>query len=239
LQERIIARHLINQGVAGLCGPAAFLFDLAVHNPVGYAEFGINLFERGSARLRNLEVKPSQSLKDTTPPAGINQADWLLMASIRNSENTPFFDYVKPSDEFSGITVPGEMAEWLSKTGYTRVVDTTSKLFTQSLDNAREARSKYDDDWTVFLFINAQMLDYDTEHMSSLTPDHWVMLESNIDIQRSAVRFQVYTWGLKHLPVPEPYPSRPPRAGLVRQPRHDFPPEMFLKNYYGFVAGQL
>jgi hypothetical protein len=109
LLERIATPHKIRQGPAGLCGPAALLFDLVSRDPERYAEFGINLFEKGSAKIRKWEVKPNQALKIALAPAGMDQADWLMMASIRNSENTVLFDYDEPSgdwNQFKGITLP-------------------------------------------------------------------------------------------------------------------------------------
>jgi len=243
LLERVATPHHISQWPAGLCGPAALLFDLASGDPECYAKFGIDLFERGSAKIRKFEVKPNQALKIALAPSGMDQADWLTMASIRNSENSPLFDYDAASgnwNQFKGMTLPGEMASWLKKAGYTVVKDETSttKFLAMSEQNARDASDKYDDDWVVFLFINAQMLNFHTEHKSSVLPDHWVRLTSKIDIRPNSVKFKVYTWGKGSYQVPTPQSADVP-DGEKFQPNHDFTPEMFLKNYYGYVAAQL
>ncbi len=242
LLDRIVAPHLIQQGPAGLCGPASLLFDLASRDPETYAKFVISLFENGSGRIRNLEVKPNRALKIALTPANMDQVDWLTMASIRNSENTIFFDYDAPSgnyNQFTGMTLPGEMKGWLKKAGYTEVVDETSttKFLSMSSDNAREASSKYEDDWEVFLFIGAEMLNFHTEHESSTLPNHWVKLMSKIDLKSHSVKFKVYSWGQGNRQVPGSQ-SDPPPPGVERQGNHSFTEEMFLKNYYGYIAAR-
>jgi hypothetical protein len=64
-----------------------------------------------------------------------------------------------------------------------------------------------------------------------------VKLRSTIDIRPNAVKFKVYTWGRGDHQVPTPA-SDPPPPKVERQPAHDFTEEMFLKNYYGYLAAR-
>jgi len=68
LTERIISPHKINQSTASLCGPASLLYSLARSNPVKYAKFGIDLYERGQANLGTLCVKPGSDCRNYRPP---------------------------------------------------------------------------------------------------------------------------------------------------------------------------
>jgi hypothetical protein len=242
LLKRVADPGKIRQGPAGLCGPASLLFDLATRDPDCYASFGISLFEQGNGKINKLEVKPNRALKIAMSPPSMDQADWLMMASIRNSENTPLCDYDAPSgdwNQFKGMTLPGEMKSWLKKVGYTQVVDETSvtKILSMDVDNARDASTKYEDHWSVFLFINANMLNFHTEDDSGTLPDHWVELRSKIEIQPNSVKFKVFTWGEGNFEVPTSPTVQPP-DGVKPQPRHDFTQKMFLSNYYCYIAAR-
>jgi hypothetical protein len=248
LRERVYNPGRIRQGPAGLCGPAALLFDLASRDPDTYARFGIELFEQGWSRIKKFEIKPNQALKIAMTPAGMNQADWLTMASIRNSKNTPLFDYDAPSgsyNQFKGITLPGEMTKWLKEIGYSEVEEKTSltKFISMDDNNASRASSRFEEDWTVFLFINANMLNFHTEHLSGTTADHWVELRSKIQLTEQSVKFKVFSWGKGDFEVPTANTVPPPvdeddKPIVERQPLHSFTKKMFLQNYYGYIAAR-
>jgi hypothetical protein len=230
IRERIHRPGLIDQGTAGLCGPASILYQTALMRPVDYVQFACGLFDRGSARLSGMQVTPNQDLRLASKPNGIEAVDWLTMASIRNSENSVLFTYKKTGDEFSGLTTPGEMADWLRRTGYTDIKNETSTfLFSKDQANAQEASDLFEKHYKVFLLINAQMLKFETEDETSKVPDHWVCLSSRINFSHSGVKFTIYTWGNPRFEVPQP-----PRG----KPAHDFTLKMFLENYYGYVGAR-
>ena len=140
LAVRIKDPSRIDQGAANLCGPAALLFNLAQDRPEMYARFAIDLFENGQARLKNLLISPGADLRRAVPPSGtIDMADWITLASIRDSENWFGFSYCDTDQAASAITWPNELEKWFKSIGYTQVVNKASKWFTQNRANAEEA----------------------------------------------------------------------------------------------------
>jgi len=222
LTARIDHPSLINQAGSSLCGPAALLFNLATRDPVAYAKLIIALYEHGEAHLAQLYVKAEKDLKNYDPKGKIEPADWIGLASLRDSENW-FFDYQSVDDEFAGITLPSHLEGWFKKIGFSKVVNETNLVFGKAESNIREADRLYRDDYWVCLFINANLLSAADQGSRSTTPDHWVVLQSNVDITASTISFDVYTWGdgKRHVP------SVPPLS--LGQ---------FSHNYYGYVAAK-
>lgn len=229
LMARIEDPGLLNQGPASTCGPANLLFDIANRRPLEFARFGVELYENGQGTIGRLVIRPGRDLRAYRPPPGsINHADWLLMASIRDSENW-FFDYDEVGDQVAGITLPGELAEWFQKAGYTDVRNETNLLLTKGLDNLREADELGQQGFRVCLFINSNMLYAESQNNFSLTPDHWVVLTSRMQFTNPgelSVQFTVFSWGLGRRTVPQ-------FAGSF------IPVNALLKNYYGYVAARL
>ena len=58
LAERVVTPGKIDQANAGLCGPASLLFSVATDQPAEYAKFAIDLYEKGKAKLNDLEIEP-------------------------------------------------------------------------------------------------------------------------------------------------------------------------------------
>lgn len=128
------------------------------------------------------------------------------------------------TDDASAITMPHSMADWFKKAGYTDVINETNVFFHKDDAQAKRASSLYSKGYKVCLFINMNML-YASDHdKGSATPDHWVVLLSEISVASTAgkkqVKLTVQSWG-KVRNVPQ-------SSSLSL--------ESFLKNYYGFVA---
>ena len=101
LAERIDKPGTINQHMSSLCGPAALLYSTAHSNPVMYARFAIDLYERGRAKLGNLNIKPGSDVRRSSVEPGMPSLDWMMLASIRDSGNW-FLDYQKASNMAAG-----------------------------------------------------------------------------------------------------------------------------------------
>ncbi|NQT87246.1 hypothetical protein HQ560_10810 [bacterium] len=227
LTERIDHPQSIQQGGASLCGPSALLYHVARDMPERYATFATTLYERGRATLGTLSVEPGSDLRNATqsayrlpaPRIPLNAADWVTLASIRDSENF-FLDYQAAGDAAAGITMPGKLADWYTAAGYRQVRNETNAFFCKDAVNARAASRYKAAGWKVALFISANMLNTDTRNDASTTPDHWVVLAGSIVLTADAVRLRVFTWG-QYLSVP--------LTGSLSE-------ENFLNNYYGYVA---
>jgi hypothetical protein len=224
LLDRVDHPDKIDQGSSSLCGPAALTADLATNDPVAYVKFVISLYEKGVADVQRLHISAGTDLRRYDPAGKVAPADWIPLASIRDSENW-FFDYQSADDEFAGITLPNHLEGWFKRVGFTKVVNDTNLVAHKDESNLKEAARLYRDDYWVCLFINANALQAATQASSSLVPDHWVVLESDVAFAAGNVSFNVYTWGDGHRPVPND-PSKP--LSLAS----------FLANYYGYVAAK-
>lgn len=222
LHDRIDQPSLISQEQSSLCGPAALTLNLATHNPVRYVKFVIALFERGQAQIEKLHIKAGSDLRAYDPTGKIAPADWIPIASIRDSENF-FFDYQAVDNEFAGITLPSDMASWFKKIGYRSVINETNLLSDQDEKNIREAERLYKDDYWVCLLINASLLSSREQDGGSMVPNHWVVLTSELTIASGNISFDIFTWGQGHFHVPQGGPLTL---------------EHFFDVYYGYVAAK-
>jgi hypothetical protein len=222
LLSRLDDPSLISQEQSSLCGPAALVFNMASNDPLAYVSYVISLFERGTGHVKKLEVKAGSDLRDYDPAGKIDPADWIPLASLRDSENF-FFDYQSVDNEFAGITLPGDMEGWFKKIGYRSVINDTNLMSDKDEKNIREADRLYKDDYWVCLFINDNMLRADRQNKGSMTASHWVVLTSDVTISNGTISFDVYTWGDGHRHVP---------AGGPLTLDH------FKDVYYGYVAAK-
>jgi hypothetical protein len=178
-------------------------------------------------------------------------ADWVVLASIRDSENW-FFDYESIKD--SGGSSSGEAIKWMEKMGYQDVVDRANSLFKSSMQTAREANDYFNKGYKVLLRINSNMLDEKDANKGSARGNHYVALVSPITFnlrtvtipggktdcfrdppgpricvtsrdttyEEGTVSFKVYTWGkVRNVPW----------SGSLTVLG-------FINSYYGFVAGK-
>jgi hypothetical protein len=218
LRERIENPYKINQGNVGLCGPASVLFANALHNPLGYSGLVMDLFERGRACLRHWELRPSKALlhHDLGAHPGIEEVDWIPMASIRDCDNW-FFHYTSPKN--SGGTTFWELEEMFRKAGYTDVVSDNNVFFTAVEAMLREASDLRRQDYKVCLRINSALL-IDKSSTWSLHSNHWVVLDSPVtDLGNGYRRLRLFTWG-GHRDLKEPL-------------------DRILAHLYGYVACKL
>lgn len=230
LVVRVYNPSAIHQKVSSLCGPAALLFDLASRDPIAYVTYVIALYEHGKARIRDIEIVPGTDLKDYDPGNRVEASDWIALASLRDSENY-FFDYQDATDEFAGITLPGELEDWFRKVGYAEVVNDARVIVDQEEENILRANGYFQRGFRVCLFIHSNMLNKSTESSGSVTPDHWVVQTSAVTIgmtvigaeTKRTIALRIFTWGEGRRPVPQ--------TGVLLL-------EDFLDNYYGFVAAK-
>jgi hypothetical protein len=223
LLMRIANPGLIKQDQASLCGPAALLFSEAADNPAAYAKFAIDLYEKGKAKLNRLEIAPDEDVRNYRPPATMHHVDWLTMASIRDSENW-FLDYDNADKEFAGITLPGELADWFRRAGYSKVEQDANLVASMGVTEIDDANRLYDDGYRICLFIGANILTEKDQSKSSTTAEHWAVQRSRIDRSNGMVKLKVFTWGDGEYQIPHGTKT--------------LPVGNFLGNFYGYVAGK-
>lgn len=198
LHERIAKPHRINQLYTPLCGPAAFMYCIAKDRPHDYLRYVLDLVTTGTGKLGGLIVTPSAACRNAVIKGKIAPADWVALASLRDSSNKSM-QMSSPDSNAAGITLPGELAEWFSKTGWfsggvRNYAGLTSKSFEHLLDANQRPNSH------VCLFIRSSIISHTSNDASAMgvrpnkisgkgtpktwlgTPDHWVVLNSGMRI---------------------------------------------------------
>ena len=245
LTERLGSAVKIDQDQTSLCGPAVVMFNLTRDDPLKYAQFVIDLFERGRAQFGNLDITVHDHLKQYVPPPRmINVADWIALASLRDSRQFFLRHYKSVKDDLAAMTYPGAIVEWFQKAGYPVVLNEThltvpggstrayyelSRVMgtgdrRRGSDppkpeiNARKASDLHKQGYMVCLLIHSNMLEIGKQRKASPWANHWIVLISPVKFYGTYVECTVYSWGAEY---------------YVALPNEDF-----AKNYYGFVAAR-
>jgi hypothetical protein len=216
LRARVAVPSIINQAGLNACGPAAAAYIFASTDIVGYTKMAIDLYKYGEASSGSYTVEAGSDLRSHGPDDYTNWGtagkpepiDWMVLSSMRDSENWWFDFEGGPSETFSAITMPGEMDEWLEDfIGFKDVVDDTNLVFTKSVDHLMKVNSEYSSGKFVILFINANMIAGATkkaakkaakgitERVIAGSPDHYVVLRSNVTVTENSVSMEIWTWG--------------------------------------------
>lgn len=224
---RIAYPASLHQNQTNLCGPAAILYNLLRDRPGAYAQFAIDMYERGEAKMVNISITPKEDLFNFSPSSSdIAPVDWLTLASLRNS-NDWFIHYDSSAGEFSGATTPMELAHWFTRAGYYDVTEDANFVRHQrDTDNMDEASRLLAAGYRVCLLIDDQMIKAGEQTQSGsmwLLDRHWVVLRSKIDRSGGNVKMTIFTWGDGDYQVPQGAP-----LSL----------DNFLENYYGYVAAK-
>ncbi|GAB1343089.1 hypothetical protein [Gemmatimonas sp.] len=117
---RILEPRKMNQQAFGLCGPSHFALLLAKTKPVTYARIAAQLFHFGKCDVDGWTIEPGVHVRDFNPHGSMPQADWLVAASIRNSEREiP----LNPADRATyENTQPWVLYPWLVNAGYRHIM---------------------------------------------------------------------------------------------------------------------
>jgi hypothetical protein len=233
LLARIDNPNSIDQAATPFCGPTTVIRALALNNPDAYAQAAIDLYTTGHARINNLDIRPGSAVINAAVPANTNPADWIMLASLRDSSNwllsaSGFF-----GRNIAGITIPSTIETWFRNAGFTQIVNRTSltggDIPSVKSMNVQQASQYYSQGYTVAMLIDADLLDPSTQNdMFSMYPDHWIVLASPIANAGSMnysvnTSFKAFTWGTVR---------DVPQSGTLVY-------ERFLTKFYGFVAARL
>lgn len=249
---RIDDPEKINQGHAGLCAPASLIYSLANDDPVSYARASIELWETGRTAIGGLKIKAGSDLMNYQLPATktVPAADWVILASMRDSENW-FFDYESVKDD--GGTRPGEIVKWMENMGYQDVIDRMNGLFKSSSKTAKEASDLHSRGYKVLLRIHTNLLDETDANDGSWRGNHIVALVSPITFNLTTVRHQGKTQCFRDPPGPQVCYTPPETSyetgtlsfkvytwGSVRNVPYSGTLTLlgFINSYYGYVAGK-
>jgi peptidoglycan hydrolase-like protein with peptidoglycan-binding domain len=220
--RRVFDPSLISQESLNVCGPATLANMQADVNPLGYARFVLDVFQTATID----GTRAVDDLLNNTPVAGMDQADWMLLSAMRDTENWMTDFEGTPSEAFEGITMPAEMAEWMEEVlGASDVEQYTSYLWGE-VDNATtvsQLLSAHGKNVVVAMLVDADALQQkqdalkeqdkfsqETGHQSTVEsfgeqdwsvnyPDHWVRLLEPIRFEGDHIIVKVFTWGAEYV----------------------------------------
>ena len=215
MRARLREPFSLNQGPQPFCGPASVLFELIRKFPLRYVAMGRSLYETGKFQAIGRPIETSISLRNASKDiAYLGPADWMLLATMRESENLIF--PVEPNApeiirNIAGMTKSWEMMGWVREIlGYDHA-DYIHTFVLRDLTALRKAQSVIDQGGVAFGLVTANGLLSDTPPKVTV-PNHWVTLVGNTDIQKGSfwrhdsghVSFDIFTWAKKvRVDVPE------------------------------------
>src|SRR5215467_3949498 len=176
LNSKLATPDSVNQAQTPFCGAAAFVRALVISKPDDYAQAAIDLFNTGEAKIGSLSIKPGNTTRNSAPQKSTDQADWLMLAGIRDSGNTLLSAAGLLGGNAAGITLPGTLAEWFTSAGFTvinkcDVLQTIPVVRACQITEANSYRSGYH----VILFIDENVMEATNQaDETSMYPDHWV-----------------------------------------------------------------
>jgi hypothetical protein len=248
LDARVDDPTKIYQGQVGLCAPSAFLEDLVTDDPVHYARMAHELFELGFTHMIRGAVpraggkflKPDEDLRTYPVPrdAGganpvIPEADWLMLASIRQAYDFWGWEHFYKAKPDEGGTDPDDIAKIFKDTGYTDVVNASGKSHWHKQTSAELASRYVSNGYRVVLIINADLLVPLTSYSGKDELNHAVGLISPITGIPSAVQCTFFTWGTT-VSVPQPAARNSPALDRFG----NMTIATFLKYFFGFIAAK-
>jgi hypothetical protein len=244
----------IYQGQVGLCAPSAFLEDLVTDDPEHYARMAYELFELGMTHMLRGPVphaggkflRPDEDLRTYPLPLDkiggnpvIPEADWLVLASIRQAYDFWGWEHFYKAKPDEGGTSTDDIEKFFKDTGYTDVVNKTSKADWHKQSSAVLASDYVSRGYRVVLIINADLLVPLAGYSGKDELNHAVGLISPIIGIPSMVECTFFTWGTT-LRVPLRIPAPPPLVDHS-PPLNKFGNmtiETFLKYFFGFIAAK-
>jgi hypothetical protein len=237
LKARLADPDIIHQRDSPYCGPACTIRAICKDDPDAYATAATDLYDTGVGKVKDLELKPGSELLKSPVKMNMDESDWLMLATLRDTSNAVLSPAGAVGDSLAGITVPSTILAWAKAAGYTNQESNTylTNLSKPVWDRAKKmmAIARRSSDlkalgYHVFLLIDANMLDAATQNdWTSTYPDHWVALEGNIvaanlDDRDSAVTANIWTWG--------------GQRGLAENAANPVSLGRFTNKFYGFVA---
>ena len=205
IKARVLDPFQVNQGGQPFCGPASIVFELVRTQPLRYVQICRSLFETGGFDTQTRRVESSVRLRQSYGRLQMSQADWLVMATLRDCENILFPVEPEGSEilrNLAGITKPWEMKGWCHEIlGYHQVKHTITEIYGE-FHALQDAAAIITGGGVVFALITAEgLLESKTSFLPY--PDHWITILGDISVQvqnpskfsQGEVSCDVYSWG--------------------------------------------
>lgn len=249
VNDRVKEPWNINQASTSLCGMACIFYLMAKQDGAGYKKFVLELHQKGEAEYNGYKIKPGHtfyqdSFFDMNPqsskyPPRIPQADWISLASTRNSESTGYAYEGRAGENFDAINYPDIMIRLKNKfLAYSDVVDKTYPvssnlsifgigdslpiyILKDKLDKLIEIQKAWQEGYKISILILSDMLDDKTSYAPNVANLHWITYEGDIWIDEAAgtYTFSYWCWG-----------EKPKKRAFKR--------EVFNTNYYGYIKAK-
>src|SRR5699024_4396138 len=173
-------------------------------------------------KIKNIQLTEKNKERFISPPA-----DWMVMSSLRDESNL-FLEYTGTrAEELAGITLLGNLKNWLEKTSlYQSVIVDASWIKPKGVNHAKSLTPSNQTD--VILFINSRMLNKNLVAINSMNltdiilnnfTNHYVVLTSKITETAESIKFSCWTWG--------------------KVMEYEVPHNVFKANYYGAIVAKI
>ena len=206
LKSRKNRPKLIQQNSTSLCGIACLAYSFLKRDKEGYETFALTLHEKGKAEYNNYKIEPEEHFFETSPKDSdypnnwkgtMPSADWIVMASIRNNENSSYDG--KDGEDWDAINWPWVM----ENLGQNFLGANTIKNQTYSISNfskdktyeLKEMQKLHSEGYQVMMMIDADMLDNETSTFGFV--NHWISFIGgySFDEKEKEHKFKIFTWG--------------------------------------------
>lgn len=208
MKDRIITPTLVNQNDFPFCGPASIIYTLVRKNPLRYAALCRDLYLTAHFKMRTETLYVSGTTRTAVPPASMNQADWVAMASLRDDENVLWDVEPDANDFINGATTHWEMNGWTFELmGYNNADYHTTFVWGE-LDALDDARKSVEKNGVAYLMIDTDLIkgtqnSFWESLFSTGYPKHWIVFEGDATIDwgdwyawdSGYVKFRYYSWG--------------------------------------------
>ncbi|MBS1811302.1 MAG: hypothetical protein JST84_24270 [Acidobacteria bacterium] len=191
-----------------LCGPAAIVFQLLSRQSgptrqrqtKRYVQICRELWESGKFQSRTETIKPSDTLIASSPPINDSNAnnqtsvaDWMLLATLRDTANAIFPVDANSSQFVMGISTPWEMEDWIFEILGYDTTDYLSTITSGEIEAMRSAQKVWEKGGVAFLMIDDALL---KGQSSGVIPTHWVAFQGGLilDDIASTISFICYSW---------------------------------------------
>jgi hypothetical protein len=197
LRSRIHDPFQVNQGGQPFCGPATVLFELVRKQPLRYVQICWSLFITGGFQGHLHFIAASNALRQASRgDLRMGQVDWMLLATLRDSEAQLFPVEPNAPDlirNLTGMTKSWELKGWVKELlGYPAVQYNHAYLM-NDIRAMQQAATAIRAGGVAFALITAEGMLGDKPPLLPF-PSHWITLLGNITVLDDPVTFDIYTW---------------------------------------------
>ena len=243
IQERTINNlpHKIQQSETSLCGMVCIFYFLAKYLKDDYKKLTSELHQKGEAHLNNYTIKPDNVLFEMKPlkengyPYHYDEnekqyvqmpyADWVTMASTRNTESNLGYTG-KVGQDISAINYPSLLIKLQRELlGFTNIVDYTDYAIDNDqkkmLQHLIDMQIAYQEGYKISMLVDMDLLYNKPTKFINLSRWHWIIYEGDIfiDEENNFYVFSYVCWGEKTL-------------------KKNFTIENFNSNFYGYIKAK-